>query len=719
MAKIEITDDNENIVPEIKPAEAKSSAPKKTAAKPKTVKVKTADEPVTEETAPAELVTEASTEIPDNLEAEADDKTVDEPDPENDPNISSSDHQRYAIQSLKPEEIDKASPEAIAEAASKVIDEPSDEPQTSMVEDDSAAAEEPEEAEPEQSQLDSPDLDDAVEDVAKSDSDELLERTDADLENAFKPPVRRSFGQKLKHWLSVWWHNKWARNLSLTGLVIIIAAIAAVPSSRYFLLNLAGVRVSASLNVTDDKTQLPLKNVHVSLAGQNAISDGDGKVSFSGLKLGPAELVLEKRAFAQNKSVITLGMGSNPLGQYKVTATGTTFNFVVTDWLSQKPLGQAEANSGEASARANKDGKISLVLDAQQSDNSDVLISQDGYRTEKITVTGNDKSLQTVKMAPDRKHLFVSKRSGKYDVYKIDADGKNEQLLVAGTGNETDDMVLVPSPSNKTAALVSTRDGQRNKDGFVLSGLYIVDVDSGQLTKLAQSERIQVVDWIGSKLIYVLVAEGASGSNPKRHRLVSYDYKTQDKKELASSNYFNDVLVTSGKVYYAPSNAFLENPAEAKLFVVNPDGSSQQTILNREAWNVFRTDYNQLAIAAQQDWYNFRIGDASATKAAGPPAQLKTKLFIDNSDRSQALWTEDRDGKGTLLLRDTGSGKDKVLESRAGLKLPVYWLNDSYVVFRVSSSDETADYVVSTQGGVAQKIRDVSSISGIDKWYFY
>jgi hypothetical protein len=40
-------------------------------------------------------------------------------------------------------------------------------------------------------------------------------------------------------------------------------------------------------------------------------------------------------------------------------------------------------------------------------------------------------------------------------------------------------------------------------------------------------------------------------------------------------------------------------------------------------------------------------------------------------------------------------------------------------VFRVSSGSETADYVLSLDGGEAKKISDVTDITGIDRWYIF
>jgi hypothetical protein len=71
------------------------------------------------------------------------------------------------------------------------------------------------------------------------------------------------------------------------------------------------------------------------------------------------------------------------------------------------------------------------------------------------------------------------------------------------------------------------------------------------------------------------------------------------------------------------------------------------------------------------------------------------------------VWVDVRDGKGVLLSYRLDDKKEAAVKITSGLMDPVYWINDSQVVYRVTTSQETADYVVSLDGGEAQKIADV------------
>lgn len=558
-------------------------------------------------------------------------------------------------------------------------------------------------------QEDDPVVDKAVDDIVAHESDELLAAEDEKLAAAFTPQGKAGLKEKIRNSLSNWWHNPRARRLSLIGLLAAILLLAALPPSRYFFLNTAGVRASANLMVLDDSTRQPLKNVRVQLAGQSAQTDSEGWVKLDRLKLGRTELVVEKRAFAEIKRPVTVGWGSNPFGGFNLTPVGVQYTYIVTDFLSGKPVEKAEATSGEASAAADEQGKIVLTVDKDDPEDASVTITANQYRQEKLTLPADNKAEQAIKLAAAQPHTFISRRSGQYDVYKIDVDGKNEAVILKGTGSERADMVLVPHPQKPVVALVSTRDNVRNQDGFLLSSLILIDLsEDGRAVEVAQSEQIQVLGWFGDRLAYVQVAAGASASNPRRHLLLSYEYPNGDRKELATSNYFNDVLAMDGQIYYAPSGAY-QPPGSAKLLRVHADGTGQQTILDHEVWNIFRTDYARLSLSVQQDWYDYALGDTQAQKASGPPAALHTRAYVDSPDAQRSLWAEERDGKGTLLAYDVADKKDTVIKSQSGLVSPFRWLSDTTVVYRIHTDQETADYALSLNGGDPVKIRDVTN----------
>lgn len=562
-----------------------------------------------------------------------------------------------------------------------------------------------------------PDVDDdatdkAVDDIARTDGDTLLA-----VQDATEPAEPPNKGHKFRRFFKAWWHNKVARWATIFLILAGIGTAIGMPTSRYAILNTAGVRASASITIIDDTTQLPLKNVQVSLAGQTALTSKDGTAHFYQLKLGKTTLTISKRAFATISQPHVIGWGSNPLENIMLHAVGLKYTFHITDFLSGKPITTAEASLGEASALADQNGKIVLALDNSDISQTPVTISADGFRDEKVPLGPANTSDQTVKMVPARKLAFISKRSGTYDVYKIDADGNNEAVVLKGTGLERDDISLVAHPSDDKVALVSSRENVHNADGFLLNTLTLIDLSDGTTTKVAQSERIQVMGWIGSRLVYVQEAAGASANNPQRQQIFTYDYKTNNRTQISVSNSYNDIAVAGSNIFYAPSSQTAQDAGS--LIKSNAEGTNKQTIIDSPVWNIYRSAYDQLTLAVQQNWYQYKLGDTKAQPLSSPPANLVNRLYADSPDGRRSAWVDQRDGKGVLLVYDVGAKKETTAQTMDGLTTPVHWLTNNTIVFRVHNDNEIADYVVNIDGGAARKIRDVTDAKGVDRWLYY
>lgn len=557
----------------------------------------------------------------------------------------------------------------------------------------------------------------AVEDIIRNDSDELLKAEDKKLAAAFKPPAQQTFTQKLRAALVDVWQNPMKRKVLIGSMMGLVLLIGAVPASRYFVLNSVGVRASASIRIIDESTMQPLKNVEVSLHGASVRTDDNGDARLQKIKLGATPLKIERRAFAPVERKVTIGWGSNPLGEEKLRPTGTQYAFRVSDYLSGKPVAKAEATSDDASAFSDEQGKILLTLE-DPADEIEVTITSEGRRIEQFNMSGDTKDERKVHMVPARKHAYISRREGRFDIYAAYADAKDETLVLKGTGNERDDMALVPHPSESLIALVSTREGKRNEDGYLLSTLDIIDLSTNEVTSVQASERIQPVGWFGERLAYVRIVSGTSAGHPQRSRLMAYHYKDATNNELAAANYFNDVMAIEDRIYYAPSGAY-QNGKDVKLLSVKADGSDRKDVLSKEVWNIFRTSYEHIALAVPNEWYDFGIKGERATKLSGEPANLTSRVYINSPNGKKSVWIDSRDGKGVLIVYDIESGEEKSLRTESGLKTPMHWLNDSTVVYRIKTETETADYVLSLDGGEPKKIADVTNTDGIDRWYYY
>ena len=558
-------------------------------------------------------------------------------------------------------------------------------------------------------------IDEAVDKIVNEEGDELLAVEDKIRGGEFAPPPKKTgFRAKLKSLAVKWWNNKRLRYGTFIGVALLIIVAMFVPVTRYGILNTVGVRVRSSMTIVDSKTGLPLKNIPVKLQGQEQKSNDDGYVSFSKLKQGKTNLVIDKRGYAVLDKNITLGWGSNPIGEQSITATGTQYTFLLVDWLSGQPVKNGEATSGEDVAQSDEEGKITLTI-GELSDETTVQISAEGYRKETYTLDELNQDETIIKMVVAKKHTFVSNRNGEYDLYKIDVDGTNEEVLLPASTKEREVPFVLGHPTRDFVAFISSRDGDVNSGNFVLDGLFIIDVINSESYKVTRSEQLQLIGWSENKLIYVAVIEGVSAGNSQRSKLVSYDLDTKERTELGSSNYFNDVKLINKTVYYAVSSYGVPQ-SQAKLFSIDTDGKNKKTLVEEQVWSIIRKDYTNLQFSAVDlRWYEQEIG-GEVKKLDVAPVTRTSRNYSVSPSAEKAVWVDIRDGKGVLLLYDTVLKTEAVILTESGLGSPVEWLNNSTLVYRVSNSQETADYVFNIEGSESKKIADVI---GNQSRYFY
>lgn len=557
--------------------------------------------------------------------------------------------------------------------------------------------------------LDNLQTDEAVDDISKEEGDEVLAAEDAAREATEAPePEKRGFWHAIGHFFAAWWHNKVARTITIIVILLAIAVTAAIPKSRYFVLNTVGVRSSSSVTVMDNGTRLPLKNVTVSIGSQQVKTDSKGVATLKNIKLGKQQLTIKRIAFATVTQPVTIGWGSNPLGEFILRATGVRYVINVKDYVSGKGIAGAEATSGdEVAAVADKDGVITLTFDTADTPTIDVNITAKDYRSEAATIKTDTTDPTNVTLVSARKAMFVSKQSGKYDLVSMYLDGKDRKVVLAGTGSENNNVSLVSSPDGQSTALVSTRDDIRDSDGYRLSTLTIVPNEEASPITVTHAEQIQLIDWSGTRLVYVEASAGASAANPQRYRLMSFDYEANKRVTLATANQFNGIVSMKGQIYYAVSST--DPGIHAQFYRIKPDGSARQVVFSQEVWTVLRSGYDTVQLQTPGGWYSYKVD--STPQQATAPAVYASRGYVDGTGNT-SLWVDTRDGQGTLIALSTDNGKETVLHAQNGLTYPVRWLNDKTIIYRIATAQEVADYAIDVSGGEAKKIADVSTTYG-------
>jgi hypothetical protein len=551
--------------------------------------------------------------------------------------------------------------------------------------------------------------DEAVADIVAHESDEILAIEDAVNEVQNEPEPKPSVRKRLKNWLT---SSKGRWSIGATVATLIVVSII-VPSIRYFILNTVGVRATSSVTVLDISTQQPLKNTRVQIGTAEGITDSEGAVSLGGIRLGKQRFVVDKLAFSSVDKSITVGWGSNPQGTIELTPTGAQYEFRVTDVLTTKPVAKVELTSGQSNARTDDDGKAVLTIEEPGEQSFEVRFDASNYRVDTISIDPATTKATEAELAPDARHVFVSKRSGKYDMYSVYADGKQQTPLLKATGSERDDdMTIVPNPSGDTVAYVSTRANQTNVDGYLLSGLLLINTLSQETTPVVTAEQISIVGWAGERLVYIQISEGQSAASNQRYRLMSYDIGTNENKQLASADYINDVRLFGGQIFYALGGGL--QPDKAKLYRTNPDGSNTQTLLDQEVWSIVRVSVDELAInTSDQRWHTYSQGAAELEPRDGSPGDTTSRVYIDSPDGKRTAWIDERDGKGVVLVYDFATKTEEAIVATAGIDYPLRWLTNSAIVYRFVSPTETADFVVEASQKQPRKLIDVTPTKGL------
>ncbi|MBP6041518.1 PD40 domain-containing protein [Candidatus Saccharibacteria bacterium] len=507
----------------------------------------------------------------------------------------------------------------------------------------------------------------------------------------------------------------------IVGFVILVVIVGlSIPSSRYIGLNLVGLTTRSVFTVLDGETNRPIPKVKVELSGKETVSDQNGKVELSGLKHGKTKLQITHPGFARFDKEVVLGFGTNNLEKIKLDTEGTRFILVVKDKFTNKPIANVEIKHDDSSTISDKDGKAQLVIEPTEDKKVSIKVSAVDYANESFKLDTEATDEQTINLLPDRQHYFISQRDGKFGVYSMSLDGKNEKLLVKPTGNEEKGMRLSVDPSGKVMALVSTRAGERDKDGFLLQNLDIVDLKTAKLTTLATSERIELLDWSSNKLVFMSQKPGTDKNDKNRTVIRNYEIGNLEANELASANYFQDLLVADGLIYYIPFDSNRE--AIGGLVSVNVDGSNRIDIVrNKNIFKLYRNRYGGLVYEVYSDkseWFSFDFLSRKNDKLPGKPANLEERIYQVSPDGKKAAFVEERDGQGVILVTDTASAESVVAATQSGLQQPLQWLRGDLLVYRAVTTDETADYLLNLNNNKPQKLGNVYHADGIDRYSY-
>ena len=506
----------------------------------------------------------------------------------------------------------------------------------------------------------------------------------------------------------------------LLFLALLVAALFVwlITPSRIWLLNTIGLRASlnvATLVSTAEGTPPILKNTTVTINNKAYQTDEKGSLQVT-LPYGPVHIVVSKQGYEPITKDQTLDFDPffNKLGgqaadnalrnlSFELKNVGVLVTFTAKDWLTGNVLSAGTFSAGDVAAMPDSGGVVTLALPATDAKTVQVAATFGGGYADTVVEVPVGATKPEITFLPAGKDYFLSKRSGQYGVYSSALDGSQVAEVVPPAANESGDITLSVSPSQKYAVLGSTREVTRDTFGNVQQKLYLIDLASNKLTPLDTALRFRVADWVGDTVVYTAELRGSGGS--VQARLGSVDAPAAKQTNLATSSSFTVVRVRLNSAVYLLG--------DGELRTVNVKGGTEKS-LGTGISNLTQTDANHVAFqTADSSWHQYDVNADQLTNATTPTTIARAFMAATSADGQTQLVLDLVDGKPTLIAKNVGSGKETTLYTGADVGTPIRWVGN-VAVYRAGS----ADFAVSPAGGTPKKITEVSPSIAANHDYF-
>lgn len=491
------------------------------------------------------------------------------------------------------------------------------------------------------------------------------------------------------------------------SLLILVVVIFAVPMTRWPMLNALGFRGNIAVLVQDEDSNVTISDVNV-LVDDSFVgtTDGSGQLRVSNIRLGDHNIKLQKAGYSRVDEEQTISFGTRKYNT-SLKAIGIKIDIGVKDWLNNTSVVGAKISGGGSTATTDNKGRAALVIKPTDEDTA-VSIKAKGYLDKKIQVAPKVASLD-VSLVSSSKNYFISKRDGKYDIFKSNIDGSSQRKIIEATGKENQGLLQFSiHRNNRYALLVAIRDGTRLGDRLV-AGIYKVDLEQASLKKIDEGSDVQLLGWAGDSAVYTKTSPETNYDDKNFTKLMSVNILSDTLAQQASSNYFQLATIVGEKVLYVAGDAYREikNP---KLVGVDPNSGARQTYQSGKSIRYGnQTTYGVLEFETDaSEFYSLNVITGALQATDRQPSDINR--YSLNQSANKVAYTDRRDGKGVLLVRNLKDGKEEPIVAISGLTTPVRWVSSRLVVARISTNQETADYVIDTNSGKYAKIVDVSDI---------
>ena len=530
----------------------------------------------------------------------------------------------------------------------------------------------------------------------------------------------RPFGKKLVDFL------KSGKGITLLVALLLVAVIFAVPMTRYALVG-TFMKKQTLITVVDELSGKPVSEAVVHFGRQDAKTDSKGVAKLDGVSVGDHPLSVEKKYYATAESSYLVPINGEAKTTIKLKATGRVATVTVLNTISDKPLEGATVKIGDTIATTDDAGVASVALATKDSDQSGEVTLKD-YVSATLSVNTKDIAPTVeVKLAPAGKLYFLSNRTGGYDVMSSSLDGKDQQVVVKGTGKEVShELQLLSAPSRNYLAYTTRRGGEQTPS------VYIVNTASGAMEKVENSAGATPIGWIGDTFYFSTYNYNNGTMVDKRTQLIGYAAANKQSTVVDSSkldgdqNSYAELAVgynfqlIGDRIYYAKCwnyswyyggsvdrkaslMAVVDGKATSLKDIPQNGQAYCDTVATKPGMIYYRLTY---ANDNHSDSFRYQPGKAVESVQVNDGELYNNRYtYLTSPSGKKTFWTETRDGKKVSFIGDA-DGKN---EQQVAASYEAYgWFGDDYVLY---SKDGSELYVAALGASLdgAHKVADYFS----------
>jgi hypothetical protein len=545
-------------------------------------------------------------------------------------------------------------------------------------------------------------------------------------ENTKKEDNASEIKIKHRHKFSEWYKTN--KKLSIPGTVLVLVAlIAAIPSSRYFVAGLF-LKNDFSLTLTDSTSNSAISKADIGINDIKAVTDANGKATLHNVKVGHHKVKISKKYY-KDKAVdvlVPIGKQKNVI-EANLVATGRQVILTISNVINHKVLEGVEIKVLDTNAKTDKTGSATLVLPANATSEK-ANLSLNGYNSKQVQIKISSSGIEqnNLSLTPVGKIYFLSKLSGKIDVVKSNLDGTNRKTVIPGTGQEVDrETVLLASRDWKYLTLLSKRDDS------VYAKLYLINTHDDSIKMMDGSDiaAITLVGWSNHNFVYSLTRTNVKAWQPKGQAIKSFNAETGQLATLDETNgtgtsynnyisetytdtyLVNDTVLFTKRWDYGYDPLMPQAPKidskYAGIYSINTDGKNFR-LLQKFAYEqygntifisaaphgasniYFRGTLYRKNGSVNNSFYQYKDGNISKPSINDSTFSNYDQdtgiSYLLSPNGKETFWSEPRDGKNSLFIGDYEGENEKQIFSLSPYQT-YGWYTDSYLLISKESSE--------------------------------